>query len=417
MEHLGKNFYVAGLSFKRADADVRGQFSLTELQQEALLEDLKQEAVSNALVLSTCNRVEIYGFAAHPYVLIKYLCKHSKGALELFERVSYISKNQDAIRHLFRVGTGLDSQILGDFEIIGQIKSAFRRSKGHSLVDAFLERLVNTVIQASKRIKNETGLSSGAASLAFAATHRILRHFDDLQGKRILLLGTGKIGRNTCENLLKHAPGAAVTLINRTREKAEAIARAYPVEVKDYSALDKTLAQSDVLVVATGASAPTVSAEQLPLDRPLLVLDLSMPRNVAPQAASLQNVRLFHIDQLSQQTDQTLAQRASQIPLAEEISICFEEEFLNWLQIRKFAPAIASFKARLTQMQAAELDFQSRRIPDFNRVQADLISARLIHKITTRYANHLKRSTANSDEVIALFDEVFGLESLEEVPC
>ncbi len=409
-----KDFYVVGVSFQKADVDMRGRFSLTQGSQQAILDEMKGEDVANVLILSTCNRTEIYGFAAHPYVLIKYLCQYSKGSLELFERVAHIAKNRDAIHHLSRIGSGLDSQILGDFEIIGQIKSAFNRSKSNGLVDAFLERLINTVIQASQRIKNETGLSSGAASLSFAATHHILRHFDDVQGKHILLLGTGKIGRNTCENLLKHAPQATITLINRTRERAEAIAAQYPVTVKDYGDLNETLAQSDVVVVATGAREPTVSVGHLPVDKPLLVLDLSMPRNVAPQAAQLQNVRLLHVDQLSHEIDQTLAKRKSQIPLAEEIQSHFESEFLSWLQIRRLAPAIASFKDKLAEIQATELAFQSKKIENFNWVQADLVSSRLIHKITTQYANYLKRSPLDSDESIALFNKVFDLEPVKE---
>lgn len=410
MEHSGKNFYVAGISFERADADTRGQFSLTKVQQAALLEDIQREAVSDVLVLNTCNRTEIYAFAAHPYVLIKYLCKHSGGALETFEAVSHVAKNRDAIHHLFRVGTGLESQILGDFEIIGQIKWAFQHSKSQALAGSFLERLVNTVIQASKRVKNETALSTGAASLAFAAVHRVLQQFDDLGACRIALLGTGKIGANTCENLLKHAPRAAITLINRTREKAEALAAQHPVIVCDYSALGAALTHCDVLVVATGAPEPTVSADQLPMDHPLLVLDLSMPRNVDPRAERLPNVELVHIDQLSEAVNRTLAQRESEVPLAEAIGAHFEQAFVDWLQTRKLAPAIASFKARLREIQAAELDFQGRKIENFDWEQADLISSRLIHKITAHYANYLKSAASDSDEAIALFNKVFDLE-------
>ena len=387
---------------------MRGRFSLTKESQQALLDEMKRDGVASALVLSTCNRTEIYGFAAHPYVLVKYLCQYSNGSLELFERVAHIAKGREAIHHLFRVGSGLDSQILGDFEIIGQLKGSFRLSKSKDLVDAFLE--------ASKRIKNETRLSSGSASLAFAATRHILQCFDDCQAKRILLFGTGKIGSHTCENLLKHVPQAAVTLINRTRQSAEAIAAHHPVEVEDYADLDAALAQSDVVVVATGAREPTVSADQLPADKPLLILDLSMPRNVAPEVAQLPNLRLLHIDQLSDEIDKTLAERKSQVPLAERIQAHFEAEFVSWIQIRKWAPAIASFKDKLAEIQAAELAFQSKKAENFDWAQADLVSSRLIDKITAQYANHLKRAPLDSDDSIALFNAVFGLEPVEEKP-
>lgn len=158
--HISKHqhFYAIGLSYKKADAETRGRFSLNEEQKLALLKDAKAEEIDALLVTSTCNRTEMYGFAQHPFQLIKLLCEHSKGSLEDFEKVAYVHKNRDAIAHMFRVGTGLDSQILGDFEIISQIKQSFVQSREHELGNAFLERLCNSVIQASKRIKNETEL-------------------------------------------------------------------------------------------------------------------------------------------------------------------------------------------------------------------------------------------------------------------
>ena len=146
-------------------------------------------------------------------------------ALEEFQKVAFVYKNHEAISHMFRVGTGLDSQILGDFEIISQLKSAFVQSKNYELANTFLERLVNAVIQASKKIKTETGISSGATSVAFAAVQFIFKNVPDINSKNILLFGTGKIGRNTCENLVKHTKHEQITLINRTKDKAEKIAK------------------------------------------------------------------------------------------------------------------------------------------------------------------------------------------------
>jgi len=176
-----------------------------------------------------------------------------------FEEVGYTFKNQDAINHIFRVGGGLDSQILGDFEIIGQLKLAFRKSKAQQLINPYMERLINAVIQASKRIKTETDLSSGATSVSFASVQYILENFERNSSQRITLFGTGKIGRNTCENLIKHTDNKEITLINRTKNKAELIAGKFDLVVKDYAQLEEQIAQSDILIVATGAQNPTVS--------------------------------------------------------------------------------------------------------------------------------------------------------------
>jgi glutamyl-tRNA reductase len=198
-------FYSIGLSYKKADADIRGKFSVDAEAKSKLLAQAKEEGIESLIVTSTCNRTEIYGFAQHPFQLIKLLCENSKGTVEEFQKVAYVYKNQEAVSHMFRVGTGLDSQILGDFEIISQLKTAFVASKSLGLVNSFLERLVNAVIQASKKIKTDTAISTGATSVSFAAVQYIMKNVEQIGEKNILLFGTGKIGRNTCENLVKHS--------------------------------------------------------------------------------------------------------------------------------------------------------------------------------------------------------------------
>ena len=162
---------------------------------------------------------------------------------------------------MFRVGAGLDSQILGDFEIISQLKSSARVSKKYNLIDAYLERLINSVIQASKRIKTETKLSTGATSVSFASVQYILNSIKNVNSKNILLFGTGKIGRNTCENLIKHTKNDHITLINRTRKRAEKIAGKFKVLVKDYSQLQEEIEKADILIVATSAQNPTIDKQ------------------------------------------------------------------------------------------------------------------------------------------------------------
>ena len=144
-------FYSVGLSYKKADAEIRGKFSLDAGAKTRLLEQAKNEGIESLIVTSTCNRTEIYGYAEHPFQLIKLICENSQGSVEEFQKVGFVYKNQEAISHMFRVGTGLDSQILGDFEIIAQIRNSFSQSKSLGLANAFMERLVNAVIQASKR--------------------------------------------------------------------------------------------------------------------------------------------------------------------------------------------------------------------------------------------------------------------------
>jgi glutamyl-tRNA reductase len=402
-------FYSVGLSYKKADAEMRGKFSLDTQAKSNLLAQAKAEGIESLIVTSTCNRTEIYGFAQHPFQLIKLLCENSQGTVEDFQKVAFVYKNHEAINHMFRVGTGLDSQILGDFEIIAQLKNAFSESKEMNLVNAFLERLVNSVIQSSKKIKNETEISSGATSVSFASVQYIFKNVDNIENKNILLFGTGKIGRNTCENLVKHTKHEQITLINRTKDKAEKLAKKLNVIVKDYADLQLELQKADVVVVATGAQNPTVDKAILNLKKPLLILDLSIPKNVNENVKDLEGVTLVHMDHLSQMTDETLENRKLHIPAAEAIIEEIKEEFISWTKQRKFAPTIHALKAKLNSIKDGELNFQRKKLSNFDEEQAELISNRIIQKITNHFVNHLKEGES-MDDGIEWIEKVFQLE-------
>lgn len=407
-------FYALGLSYKKADATVRGKFSLDAKAQSDLLAQAKTEGVESLIVISTCNRTEIYGFANHPYELIKLICENSKGSVEEFHEAAYIYKNQQAISHMFRVGTGLDSQILGDFEIVSQIKIAFNNSKVQGLINTFLDRLINYVIQASKKIKTDTEISSGAASVSFASVQYIIRNVEDIVNKNIVLFGTGKIGRNTCENLVKHTKNSHITLINRTKRKAEVLAGKLNVTVKDLAILEQEIQRADVLVVATGAQNPTINKKMLNLKKPLLILDLSIPRNVNPDVEQISGVSLVHLDYLSQITDDTLERRKHHIPAAEAIIEDMKLEFNTWINGRKYAPILHSLKAKLTEMASGELAFQKKKTINFDQTQVDLISSIVIQKITSHFAAHLKNESTSLDESIEFIEKVFQIGQFEK---
>ena len=408
----GANFYSIGLSYKKADVAVRGSFSISDQAKKDILTQSKKEGIDSLLIMSTCNRTELHGFAQHPFQLIKMLCEHTQGTVEEFEKVAYVHKNSKAIEHLFKVGTGLDSQILGDFEIISQVKNGFRLSKKHQMINPFMERLVNAVIQASKRIKNETEISSGATSVSFASVQYIMKHVEDISNKKILLFGTGKIGRNTCENLIKHTKNEHITLINRTKTKAEEVAGKFNLIVKDYATIQAEIKQSDVLVVATGAQNPTISKQLIHTTKPLLILDLSVPRNVSDNVLELPNVDLVHLDKLSQITDNTLSKRELQIPLAEKIIDEVIADFNSWMETRKFAPTIKALKTKLTLLRDSEINQYRKKNADFDANEAALISDKMIGKITSQVAFHLREEQHNSEESIELIQKVFQLQNL-----
>lgn len=404
-------FYAIGLSYKKADAEIRGKFSLDDTSKATLLEQAKTNGIESLIVTSTCNRTEIYGFAQHPFQLIHLLCENSLGTVEEFQKYAYVYKQKEALNHMFRVGTGLDSQILGDFEIISQLKNAFVESKKHNLANAYLERLVNSVIQASKKVKNETEISSGATSVSFAAVQYIFKNVEEISNKNILLFGTGKIGRNTCENLVKHSKHDQITLINRTKDKAEKLAKKLNLVVKDYSDLQIELQKADVVVVATGAQNPTVDLDILNLKKPLLILDLSIPKNVNENVKQNPLVTLVHMDYLSEITDETLENRKLFIPAAEEIISEVLSEFLTWSKGRKYAPTIHALKAKLNAIKESEINHLKKKNADFNEEYTEIVTAKLIQKITSHFANHLKDDNTVVDESVEWINKVFQIEN------
>ncbi len=248
-----KFLFCIGLSHKKSNTTTRGNFAINKEQKIKLLQEAKILKIEALLAISTCNRTELYGIVKDENILIELLCKYSKGTRNKFNKNGYILNSTDVIDHFYRVAGGLDSQIIGDFEIISQIKSSVMLSKTYEMLNSFMDRLISSAIQTSKKIKNQTELSIGAASVSFAAANYILSNVKDTTKQNILLYGAGKIGRNTCENLVKHIKNKDIRLINRTIEKAKDIAYKYNLTIKKYEDLTKEINRSDILIVATGA--------------------------------------------------------------------------------------------------------------------------------------------------------------------
>ena len=396
---LKNSLYVIGISYKKTSAQIRGKFNLSFEASNKLIKDAKKQGISSIIINSTCNRVEIYAETNEPNELIKLLCFNSLGNKSDFKNFGYVLRNQKAIDHIFKVGTGLDSQILGDFEIIAQIKKSLKISKKLSAISPYLERLFSSVIQASKRIKNETKLSSGATSVSYAAVRYILDHVDDLQSKKILLFGVGKIGRNTCENLVKHTSNKQITLVNRTQEKAQKIAGKFKLIVKDITELSTEISSSDILIVATSSAVPTVTNKTAVFNEKLLILDLSVPKNVDEKLKANPNINLLDLDYLSNVTDKNLNKRKKYIPKAEKIISETKKVFDNWVETRKYAPTVNALKTKLKEIQENKINLLKKKTSTFNNDNAKEVSEHLIQKITNQVANHLRDSNDFEEEL------------------
>jgi glutamyl-tRNA reductase len=413
-ENTPTKFYNVGLSYKKADAEVRSAFSISKSNQKLLLEEAKSIGVQEIFVLSTCNRTEITGFAKHPFELISLLIKYSKGTVEDFIKVSNVYKNKAAVNHLFKIASGLESQILGDYEIVGQLKESFKDAKKSGTTHAFSERLMNLVLQASKEVKNNTKLSSGTTSVSYASIQYLIDKVEDYNNKKILIFGLGEMGKNTCKNLLKYTSNKKITVVNRTYKTATDFAEIYAgVTVAKTEDLAEQIQKTDILIVATGANKHIIDSSHLKKGRNLLILDLSIPENVEASVKNIDGTTLVNVDELSKITNKTIETRKNEIPEAEEIIKKYKAKFNEWISNRKFVPAVNALKESLQLIKHDEIDFHSKKIKDFNVQQAEMITDRMIQKITTQFIKHLKAEDTGVDQSISVINKIFNTEISE----
>lgn len=350
-----QNFCIAGINYKKTDASLRGQFAIAPAQYVRILAAAPGFSLRELFILSTCNRTEIYGFTDDVQHLINLLCSETTGSADTFRSLAYCKEGTAAVSHLFEVAAGLDSQILGDYEIIGQIKQSVKLARENGFIGSVLDRLIGSVLQSSKAIKNQTALSGGTVSVSFAAVQYI-RDTVEVTGKNILVLGTGKIGRTTCKNLVHYLGTRCITLINRSPEKAATLAAELGLRHAPYSDLEQAVAESDIILVATNAPEPAILASQLEGRGTKLIIDLSIPYNVEAAAQLLPNITLINVDGLSRLKDETLLKRKAEVPKAKAIIAGHTAEFNNWYEMRRHVPVLKAVKDKLHELHICQVE-------------------------------------------------------------
>ena len=348
-----QHFFLAGISYKKSDAATRSRFAIQADQYQSMLQLAAQFPIAEIFVLSTCNRTEIYGIARDADQLINLACKVNGESTELFKSISYIHRGKEAVSHLFEVAAGLDSQILGDYEIVGQIKAAIRVAKEAQRVGPFIERLYNQVLATSKLIKNNTELSAGTVSVAFASTQYLREQVPAIASKKILLLGTGKIGRNTGKNLVDYLGCKHITLINRTEEKALSLATELGAIARPVEALNDCLREADIVIVAANSPEALILPEMVNDGRQQWLIDLSIPNNIHPDTAFLTGKQLLNVDELSKRKDATLQKRMQEVPKARLIISEQMTEFTDWCQMRKQMIVLGQVKRKLEEYNSS----------------------------------------------------------------
>lgn len=403
-----QQFTVFGISHHLAPVEVREAFTLSDDAITALHQSLKP-FLKGGFVLSTCNRTEIYCISSTPDEVLSTWKAHSNASIDLFEQYIYTYKGTEAIDYLFQVGNGLDSQILGDFQIIGQLKSAYQKSVADGLSYSKITRLMDVLLKVSKRVKNETKLNTGVASMAYAGIQYAEEHLKGLDSKKALVYGAGKMGGAVVRKLSKIMAQDAVLLANRTPERADDLAGKYNVQNVSSKALPELIDQTDFLISAATVTEPIFTKEilkDIDLSGKVFV-DLSMPRSIATELHGFNGLKLVNLDYLQDLQNETFRGRKESIPAAKAI---IEEElaaFYQWIADRELSPTISALKEKLHEFKDNEIKRLEKKNPNLHKEEIELVTDKLIQKITTQFIKHAKKSNGNA---VSTMQDIFELD-------
>lgn len=313
------NFFVTGINYRKSDSDVRSKYALTADQCAHFYKATKPEGVKEFFILSTCNRTEIYGIADSANQLISIFHPHQQDIKQELTKDVYIKQGWNAVKHLFEVAAGLDSQLIGDYEIMGQVKQSFLLAKENSACSTKIERIVMSAFASAKDVRTQTLLSSGTVSTSYAAVRFIKKQLYEKRPLNILVVGAGEIGSSVCRNLKDYFPGNNVTIVNRSLEKAQSLAVELKFSFTSIANMQPVVETADIIVTATASPSYLITNKILPTEKEQLIIDMSMPRNVQPLSKTHSNKKLLNIDDISKIKDTSLQIRNDEVPKAQEI--------------------------------------------------------------------------------------------------
>lgn len=348
-----QNFSIVGINYRKSDISIRGKFSIAPELSVNLIQEAISKKMQGCLVLSTCNRTELYGICNDPKELTDLLCSYTNGDPKDFALQGYVYNGRAAVEHLLNVASGLDSQIIGDYEILSQLKHAAKVAKENGGLNSFMERAINFALQASKEIKTKTKLSSGTVSVSYAAIQIIKEKIKNLRNKKVLLIGTGKFGNQIAKNLKDYLPGASILFCNRTDEKAYLLAEKYDAGFVAYKNLAAACNDADVIMTSSSAENHIVLPSSFISVKPRLVLDLSSPQNADPAIKSIQGITLMDVDEVSLILDETISAREAEVPKALKIINDTLNDLEDWHRQHANSPLIQKVKSQLLELNEA----------------------------------------------------------------
>lgn len=426
---MERAIYLFGLNHRSADVSVRESFALSDTECRVHEVIPLDDDICEALILSTCNRVEVMAVCKNGNARTKVLSRWAdwcgKSCMDLEPHI-YELQGREAVSHLFRVASGLDSLVLGEPQILGQLKDAYRKALGEKSAKVVLNRLLHKAFMTAKRVRSETGVAASAVSVSYAAVSLARRIFGDLGGKRVLVVGAGEMAELAAAHLVE-GQGARVSFTNRTHERAVALAARFKGEALLFTDLAKHLHEADIVITSTGATEPVITLDTMKTtmrrrrEQPLFLIDIAVPRDVEDAVNELENVYLYNIDDLAEVVEAGRAARREEAVKAETIIAEETDRFYAWVQSLGLQATIADMVRRTERIMVDELEKTLRRIKPVSAETEDALrqmTAAIAKKVNHDPIAFLKRRFEEEEagmRFITLARSMFNLDD-DDVP-
>ena len=407
-----RDFMVVGLSHRTAPVEVRERLAVApDRLRDELLDFASSVRLDEALLVSTCNRVELYATSTDPVAAAHSAKEVFAGRLSkvALDDVLYQERGVDAVRHVFRVASSLDSLVVGEPQILGQVKDAFDAAKGAGTVGTLLGRCFTQAFATAKRVRHETGIAEGTVSVSSIACELAKKIFGNLEGRRTLLLGAGEMGESAARSLRQ--TGTQLHVINRSDERARRLAEACGGRAVSYERLSLELSQADVVIASTASEKFILTPELMKgvvrtrRHRPLFIIDIAVPRDVDPRIGSMDNVFVYDVDDLQQVAEENLSVRAREAARAEQIVEEEVEAFLNWRRSLELAPTIVALRERFGQIATEELERALPRLQSTSpsdRAVLEAMGRSLVNKLLHKPMTQLKAGAGEPDGALLI---------------
>lgn len=412
---MNQSLLIVGINHRTAPVEVRERLAFGDEEMAPALSRLRLEApsISEAALISTCNRVELIAMAEEPEVavseLIGFLAAERGVDPKLFHDAIYRFDGREAARHLFRVGASLDSMVVGEPQILGQLKDAYMRAAEAGSVGIVLHRAFHRAFSVAKKVREHTLIGHGVVSVSSAAINLAKQIFDSFEKKTVLLIGAGEMAETTAR-LLMRLGIESLLITNRTFDRAVALARALGGTAVPFDSYKPYLKMADVVIGSVTANRPLLSGEELESVvharryRPMFLIDLGVPRNFHESLNELDNVYLYNIDDLAAVTDDTREEREREAQKAESIVDVELEAFWRWLSGLELVPAIKDIRANIERLREAELKRHRAwlaNLPEDQRIHIEALSRGIINKILHQILSELRRNNGVVEGIYA----------------